>query len=140
MARASDALSGSWPAVIFSPIDANRLGIELQEAETIRGLVEIRAEGEGKIMPVRASHIPHSLERTILQKMNATEGLLARQLYPGGQGTLDRMIAKGWIEKQMDAKAGARYRITPTGEAALKTKIPDRPRIRRREPNKPSSL
>jgi hypothetical protein len=79
MARASDALSGSWPAVIFSPIDANRLGIEPQEAETIRRLVEIRAEGEGKIMPVRASHIPRSLERTMLQKMNATEGLLARQ-------------------------------------------------------------
>jgi hypothetical protein len=86
-------------------------------------------------MPVRASHIPNSLERTMLQKMSATEGLLARQLYPGGQETLDRMIAKGWIEKQMDAKAGARYRITPAGEAALKTTIPDDPpRIRKREP------
>jgi DNA-binding PadR family transcriptional regulator len=65
--------------------------------------------------------------------MNATEGLLVRQLYPVGQGTLDRMIAKGWIEKQMDVKAGARYRITPAGEAALKVKIPDAPRIRKRE-------
>jgi DNA-binding PadR family transcriptional regulator len=88
-------------------------------------------------MPVRASHIPHNLERTTLQKMNATEGLLARQLYPVGKGTLDRMLAKGWIEKQTDAKAGARYRITPAGEAALKAKIPDDPRIRKREPNKP---
>jgi hypothetical protein len=34
------------------------------------------------------------------------------------------MLAKGWIEKQMDAKAGARYRITPEGEAAMKAKIP----------------
>jgi DNA-binding PadR family transcriptional regulator len=89
-------------------------------------------------MPVRSSHIPDNLERTTLQKMNATEGLLLRQLYPAGQVTLDRMIAKGWIEKQMDAN-GAGYRITPAGEAALKAKIPDSPRIRRREPNKPSS-
>jgi hypothetical protein len=82
-------------------------------------------------MPARASHIPHNLERTTLQKMNATEGLLVRQLHPAGQGTLNRMLAKGWIEKQMDAKAGARYRITPAGEAALKAKIPDPPRRRR---------
>jgi hypothetical protein len=93
-----------------------------------------RAEGEGEIMPVRVSHIPHNLERTTLQKMNATEGLLLRQLYPAGQGTLDRMIAKGWIEKQMDASGSASYRITPPGEAALKAKIPDPPRIRKREP------
>jgi hypothetical protein len=97
-----------------------------------------RAEGEGELMPVRSSQIPHNLERTTLQKMNATEGLLVRQLYPAGQVTLDRMLAaKDWIEKQMDAKAGAKYRITPAGEAALKAKIPDPPR--RREPNKPSS-
>jgi DNA-binding PadR family transcriptional regulator len=76
-------------------------------------------------MPVRASHIPHNLERTTLQKMNATEGLLTRQLYPAGQVTLDRMMAKGWIEKQTDAKGGAKYCITPAGEAALKAKIPD---------------
>jgi hypothetical protein len=36
--------------------------------------------------------------------MNATEGLLARQLHPVGKGTLDGMLAKGWIKKQMDAK------------------------------------
>jgi DNA-binding PadR family transcriptional regulator len=88
-------------------------------------------------MPKRASHIPHNLERTTLQKMNATEGKLARQLYPVGQVTLDRMLAKGWIEKQRDA-SGARYRITTAGEAALKAKIPDAPR--RRGPTKPSSL
>jgi DNA-binding PadR family transcriptional regulator len=41
------------------------------------------------------------------------------------------MLVKGWIEKQMDAKAGARYRITPAGEAALKAKIPDVHRIRK---------
>jgi hypothetical protein len=89
-------------------------------------------------MPQRPSHLPHSLERTALQRMHATEGLTARQLYPVGQGTIARMIAKGWIEP-MDANGGARYRITPAGEAALKAKIPDPPRIRRREPNEPNS-
>jgi hypothetical protein len=81
-------------------------------------------------MPARSSHIPHNLERTTLQKMNATEGLLLRQLYPAGQVTLDRMIAKGWIQKQTNASGSARYRITPAGDAALKAKIPDLPRKR----------
>jgi hypothetical protein len=85
-----------------------------------------RAEVEGEMMPTRLSHIPHNLERTALQKMKATAGLLARQLYPTGQVTLDGMMAKGWIAKQMDAN-GVRYRITPAGEAALKAKIPDGP-------------
>jgi hypothetical protein len=89
------------------------------------------AEGEGEVMPLRSSHIPQNLERTALQKMNATVWLLTKQLYPAGQVTLNGMIAKGWIEKRMDAKAGARYRVTPAGEAALKAKIPDAPRIRR---------
>ena len=42
-------------------------------------------------MPARPSHIPHNLEGTTLQKMNASEGPLARQLYPAGQVTLDGM-------------------------------------------------
>jgi hypothetical protein len=75
-------------------------------------------------MPKRASHIPHNFERTTLQKMNATAWLLTRQLYPAGQVPLDAMMAKGWIEKHMDTK-GARHRITPAGEAALKAIIPD---------------
>jgi hypothetical protein len=75
-------------------------------------------------MPTRPSHIPHNLERTALQKMNATAWLLAKQLYPASQVTLDGMMAKGWIDKKMGAN-GARYRITPAGEAALKAKIPD---------------
>jgi DNA-binding MarR family transcriptional regulator len=87
-------------------------------------------------MPQRASHIPHHLERTTLQKMNATHWLSSAQLHPAGKHTIARLIAKGWIEKQMDA-GGVRYRITPAGEAALKAKIPTPPQIRRREPNKP---
>jgi hypothetical protein len=76
-------------------------------------------------MPARASHIPHHLGRTTLQKMNATHGLSSAQLHPAGQHTIARLIAKGWIEKQMDA-GGVRYRITPAGAAALKAKIPTR--------------
>jgi DNA-binding PadR family transcriptional regulator len=87
-------------------------------------------------MPARASHIPHNLERTTLQKMNATHGLSSAQLHPAGKHTIARMIAKGWIEKQMDANGGARYRITPTGEAALKAKIPTPPRIRNKAKGK----
>ena len=41
----------------------------------------------------------------------------------GGPGDTRRNVAKGWIEKQMDANRGARYRITLAGEAALKAKF-----------------
>ena len=68
--------------------------------------------------------------------MNATHGLSSAQLHPAGKHTIARLIAEGWIEKQMDA-SGVRYRITPAGEAALQAKIPTPPRIRRRESNKP---
>ena len=61
-------------------------------------------------MPARASHIPHHLERTTLQKVNATHGLSSAQLHPAGKHTIARLIAEGWIEKQMDA-SGVRYRI-----------------------------
>ena len=75
-------------------------------------------------MPSRPSHLPHNLERTALQKMSATHGLLAAQLHPAGERTIAAMVAKGWIEKRTDADGGVRYRITPAGEAALKAKIP----------------
>jgi DNA-binding PadR family transcriptional regulator len=73
---------------------------------------------------MNASHLPHNLERTALQKMSATQGLPLAQLHPAGIQTIARMVAKGWIERQLDARAGARYCITPAGEAALKAKIP----------------
>jgi DNA-binding PadR family transcriptional regulator len=56
--------------------------------------------------------------------MIATPGLSSVQLHPAGKQTIAGMVAKGWIEMQMDANGGARYRITPDGEAALKAKIP----------------
>jgi len=45
-------------------------------------------------------------------------------LHPAGKQTIAGMIAKGWIELQMTASGGTRYRITPDGKAALKAKIP----------------
>jgi hypothetical protein len=56
--------------------------------------------------------------------MIATPGLSSVQLHPAGEQTIAGMVANGWIELQMDANGGARYRIMPDGEAALKAKIP----------------
>jgi hypothetical protein len=72
----------------------------------------------------RPPHLPHSLERTALQKMSAIYGLPLAKLHPAGKGTVARMLAKGWIEQDLDGTAGAVYRITPAGKAALKEKIP----------------
>jgi hypothetical protein len=73
-------------------------------------------------MPTRASHLPHYVERTALQKLRDTPGLLAPHLMPAGPKTLSKMVAKTWIALQ--AGSLVRYCITPEGEAALKAKIP----------------
>jgi hypothetical protein len=82
------------------------------------------------MMPTRPSHLPHNLERSTLQKMSATRGLPSAQLHPAGKQTIAGMLAKGWIEKRSDPRGGTTYCVTPAGKAALKAKIPDRPRIR----------
>jgi hypothetical protein len=74
-------------------------------------------------MPPRPSHLPHNLERTALQKLTGTPGLLGSQLHPAGPQTIASMLEKGWIEKS-EAGGSARYCITPAGQAALKAKIP----------------
>jgi hypothetical protein len=75
-------------------------------------------------MPSRPSHLPHNLERSALQKMSADQGLPSSKLHPAGKNTIAGMVAKGWITKQIVAGGGAKYLITPAGEAALKAKIP----------------
>lgn len=75
-------------------------------------------------MPARPSHIPHNGERTILQKLRETPALPLAKLQPAGRQTIAGMVAKGWIEQQLDARAVARFSITPAGEAAFKAKIP----------------
>jgi hypothetical protein len=72
-------------------------------------------------MPARPDHIPHAIERTALQKMSPTQGLLPDKMHPAGRQTIAGMVAKGWIEKQPD---GRTYCITPAGDAALKAVIP----------------
>jgi hypothetical protein len=75
-------------------------------------------------MSARSSNIPHNRERSALQKMSADQGLPLPELYPAGKSTIAGMLAKGWIKKQMVVSRGARYVITPAGQAALKAKIP----------------
>ena len=75
-------------------------------------------------MPTRPNHIPHNVERSALQKMSATEGLPEERLHPARGRTIAGMVAKGWIEPQLDPRVGVRYRITLAGQAALKAPIP----------------
>jgi hypothetical protein len=84
-----------------------------------------------QLMPPRASHLPHNSERSALQRLRATPGLPLEKLHPAGKQTVAGMLAKGWIETQLDAGSGARYCITPAGEAALKAKIPEDRRDRK---------
>ncbi len=72
-------------------------------------------------MPARPSYLPHATERTALQKMSPTKGLLTEQLHPAGKLTIAGMLKKGWIEKQPD---GRTYCITAAGDAALRAVIP----------------
>jgi hypothetical protein len=74
-------------------------------------------------MPARPSHIPHTTERTALQKMSRTRGLPAEKMHPAGKRIIASMLAKGWIEKQAD---GRTYWITSAGEEALRAIIPSK--------------
>jgi hypothetical protein len=74
----------------------------------------------------RPPHLPRNIERTALQKMRASQWLPAISLHPAGEPTIAGMVAKGWIERQLDG-SDVMYRITPLGEAALKEKIPISP-------------
>jgi len=74
-------------------------------------------------MPPRPSHIPHATERTTLQKMSRIRGLRPEQMHPAGPQIIAGMLRKGWIEKQPD---GRTYCITPAGDAALRTVIPEK--------------
>ena len=70
-------------------------------------------------MPSRPAHLPHNIERSALQKLISARKLPLVKLHPAGRTTVDRMVAKGWVQKD-----GEEYSITGAGEAALRTKIP----------------
>jgi hypothetical protein len=75
-------------------------------------------------MPARPGHIPHSTERSALQKLMNGQSLSLVKLHPAGKNTLAAMLAKGWIASEANAH-GLQYRITPAGKAAFKAKIPN---------------
>ena len=74
-------------------------------------------------MPPRPSHIPHSIERSALQKLLNGQALSLVALHPAGKDTVAGLLAKGWIASEAHAH-GVRYRITAAGEEAFKAKIP----------------
>jgi hypothetical protein len=75
-------------------------------------------------MPARPSHIPHTNERTALQRMSVTKGLSSEELHPAGKQAIASMVAKGWIERRSNDHGRPFYFITPAGQAALKAPIP----------------
>jgi hypothetical protein len=68
-------------------------------------------------MPPRESHLPTYFERTLMQKARASGELPIRE---ARSPTIVKMLAKGWIERN----ASNAFRVTPTGEIALKAKMP----------------
>jgi hypothetical protein len=75
-------------------------------------------------MPPRPSHIPHSMERSTLQRMSPTTGLPIEKLHPAGKHTVASMSAKGRIERRSDERGRAVYCITAAGQEAMKAPIP----------------
>ena len=71
-------------------------------------------------MPPRLCHLPHSKERSALQRLATGIELSANALHPCGLPTIAKMVGKTWIE----AVGNGIYRITPAGAAALKAEIP----------------
>jgi len=71
-------------------------------------------------MPPRAPHIPHSIERSALQKLIALGPLARLSLHPAGEQTLNKMVQKGWITLD-----GKNYKISEAGKVAFRTKIPE---------------
>jgi hypothetical protein len=75
-------------------------------------------------MPPRPSHIPHSNERSALQRMSVAKGLSSEELHPAGKQAIASMVAKGWIERGSNDRGRPVYFITAAGQAALKAPIP----------------
>jgi hypothetical protein len=72
-------------------------------------------------MPARAGHLPTHFERSALAKLRVHAQLTARELEPTGRQTLQKMLAKGWLER---GNAPGTYRITAPGDAALRAQLP----------------
>ena len=55
-------------------------------------------------------------------KLRARTELTARELEPTGQQTIQKMMAKGWLEHGVKPST---YRITAAGDEALRAPLPD---------------
>jgi hypothetical protein len=77
-------------------------------------------------MPAGPDHIPNARERGVLQQLRSCEWEYDAKLYPAGQGTIDRLIAKGWI-KRLPSTPSKRCTITAEGKAAMMLFIPMKP-------------
>jgi hypothetical protein len=75
-------------------------------------------------MPQRPGHIPHANERTALQKLKPGEGLPIEKMHPAGRATVEKMVAKGWLELGSDTRGRRTYCVTAAGQEALRTPIP----------------
>jgi hypothetical protein len=67
------------------------------------------------------------MERTLLQKLRTGLELPLRKLDVTGSRSqaIKKLVAKGWIER---GASNGSYRITPLGDAALRTPLPIIPR------------
>jgi hypothetical protein len=72
-------------------------------------------------VPPRAGHLPSNVERNALQKLRSGREMRLKDLAPTGHRTILSMMAKGWIERGTESGT---YRITPSGDAALRMKLP----------------
>ena len=57
-------------------------------------------------MPARPSHLPRHPEPTALQKMSATQWSSLAQLIPVSEKIIAGVVAKGWVETELDARTG----------------------------------
>jgi hypothetical protein len=71
-------------------------------------------------MRARPSHLPNHRERVALQLLRGRGELRLKELHPTGLTTVAGMVSKTWVERV----GTGTYRITPAGEAALKTELP----------------
>jgi DNA-binding PadR family transcriptional regulator len=66
--------------------------------------------------------LPRYPERNALQKLLCGSWKSVQDLQPTGLRVLERMQAKGWLEKSIET--GVRYRLTFEGRRAFEAPIP----------------
>lgn len=75
-------------------------------------------------MPARISSVPNVHERVVLQALLAGEWKTVRSAEARTSSSLEGMISKGWIERCRGASIKAEFRITESGRAVFRARIP----------------